>query len=137
MPHSDEAVAFSAYSSVHRGYDTGDIVLFDIETTNIGGYYDSTTSILECPVHGVYLLALSGYKPYNEEEFQGVITKNGILFGEAAAFDASKVDQGATTVVLECNIGERVWVEARTPENLWGNPSIPFSVFTGVLLHSY
>ena len=59
LENLDEAVGFSAYSTVTRTFDDEDIVIFDEVLSNFGQYFDLESNIFVCPFNGIYWLSVS------------------------------------------------------------------------------
>ena len=126
-------VAFTAYPTATRTYDAGFTVLFDGIITNIGGFYDSDTSVFTCPYTGVYLFNVVLLSE-NGQYMDASITKEGSILAYAYA-DNNNADQGSTTVVTECQAFDSVRIECYGNNNQLALGQR--SSFTGVLLSAY
>ena len=52
---TDEAVGFTAYYTAYEvDYNLDDIIILDSVASNIGGYYQLSSSQFICPVNGMY-----------------------------------------------------------------------------------
>ena len=54
--HCTDFVGFSAYATDWQHPNVGDIIPFDGVETNVGGGYDSSTSVFTCPQSGYYYI---------------------------------------------------------------------------------
>ena len=71
---TDEAIGFTAYCDTSATYYVGDIIVFDSAESNIGGYYQTSSSQFICPVDGLYAFSLNILSLYGEF-FSGNITR--------------------------------------------------------------
>ena len=129
-------VAFSAYSTVARDIDPGDVLIFDTNTTNIGGHYDPLTGVFTCPVDGLYAFYLTTmHSP------SGALIADVMLGStpQATAFenDSDLYDQGAVSVTVQCSAGQTVHAQhnGAASGTVVNEPS-KHSVFTGFLLQA-
>ena len=140
------SIFVSAHNTVHtftaamgsggnRAYTSipGPTVLFPVVLTNIGGGYNPTTSKYTCPVTGVFFFSVAimsryGYLANPYLVVDGVWTVRPYADGR----EGSQHGHSSNMMVMECNKGQKVWVEG--VGDLFDDAS-NYSTFTGILLH--
>ena len=130
-----EAIGFTACDSTQRLYDVNEIVLFDRELTNYGGYYNTQTSSFICPVDGMYLftLVINAYTT----DVQVLIMRNDVELTQTWARAIVELyNHGTNMVVTECLAGDVVWPRV---EYIGGTGDIHgadgcYTTFSGVLI---
>ena len=131
-----EAIGFTACDSTQRLYDVNEIVLFDRELTNYGGYYNTQTSSFICPVDGMYLFTLV-INAYNTD-VQVLIMRNDVELTQTWARAIVELyNHGANMVVTECLAGDVVWPRVEyiggSQDVIHGADSC-YTTFSGVLI---
>ena len=107
----------------------------DVET-NLGGFYDNSSSMFLCPYNGVYVFSISTRSYTNFYMYARIVHDNRPVVGTAS--DEVGNDQGSAMAIIECMNGQSVWVENYGDERvLGGSAVIKYSSFPGFLLHAY
>ena len=133
-----DKVAFTAHAvSGVRAYARNETIIFDATVVNVGGAFNSTTSVFTCPAHGLYLFTFSLYS-LHYRHVEGTLTLNDVEVVAAVAgyFGWS---QASNAAVVECQAGDTVKVIAgpQSANNVLSNEFYaPLNTFTGVLLHT-
>ena len=126
-------VAFSAYPSTTKGYDSGSIVQFDAIVTNSGSSYNPDFGVFQCPSNGIYLFSIS-LLTETGRFMGGAIMQEGLNLLSSRS-EGENLDQGAVVVVTECLELETVWVECTEANGeLFGDRR---SSFSGILITPY
>ena len=123
---------FTACPSVALNYSPDTIIQFGEAITNSGGFFNPDTGICTCPVNGPYYLFT-------------IYTGDNINIGASIYFDGSRMidmysssiggNHGVTSLVLECNMFQGVWVECVDNGSTIQNDR--FSSFSDLLLVKY
>ena len=135
MDDGTAAIGFTACADGERNYEINEIVLFDLELTNYGGYYSTHASSFICPVDGIYIFTLV----INVDDTNALvfIMRNNLDLTDTWA-EASEIryNHGTNMVVTECLAGDVVW-----PRVGWilGSKDIHagsgcYTTFSGVLI---
>ena len=69
-----EPIGFTAVLTTGASYDTGDIMIFDLIQSNLGGYFNKDTSVFVCPTNGnvrVFLICGWGLWRFRREHYAG------------------------------------------------------------------
>ena len=113
-----------------------DLVIFDYTVSNIGGYYDTSSSQFLCPADGMYAFSLNIQTGYSLE-FIGAIMKESDVLDSVFGDDITAFNNGVSNfVVTTCSKGERVWVRCLTDlDAVSGNANYRYTVFSGFLLN--
>ena len=131
---ASEPSAFTATNDQNRGYNTSNVVIFDVIVTNIGNNYLAETSTYVCPRQGIYLfsvtiLNLTGYEMIAD-----------LMYGDkrlgTARAENDNYNQATVTVVTECAAGEQVWVKSNG-DNYYVHHYRNANSFSGYLLRPY
>ena len=134
--HQTAPVGFTAYATVERQYDFGDLVIFDAISTNIGNYYNADTSIFTCPCNGLYMFSFS-FNVYIDSSHMYadiMIASQNV----AGAFGVNRYSSASALAVTECDVGQTVWVQCTADYSYMDGHNIhPTSHFSGVLLQAY
>ena len=102
------AIGFTSCASSSRVYGEHEIVLFERELTNYGGYYNTQTSSFICPVDVVYIFTLT----INVDIADVVvcIMRNDVELTDSWAWtDNELYTQATNKVVTERLAGDVVW----------------------------
>ena len=134
-------VAFTSYASVPRYYDDQDIILFDSIITNIGNHYNAATSNFVCPFHGVYSISVSFYSGISGYLYIDIMRDDELIISGYADYEPTDAPilrtHGMISVVIECNIGQLVWVRCGGNNDYMAGGGNIKSHFTGFLLHRF
>ena len=133
---TDQAVGFTAYfTDGHVLYDSNDIIIFDLVESNVGGYYQTSSSQFICPVHGLYafsLHVLSGLW----DVFAGQVMNESSLLGSVYGDGRDGFQNGGSNLVVTvCNKGDRVWVRSQSDRNLIYGDADRECTFSGFLVY--
>ena len=127
-------VAFTAYADDDDSYEASEIIRFESVVSNIGLFYDATSSIFYCPHHGIYMFTIHIMSFNNEYMYARIMHEDDRLVS-VDADDASGVyNQASNTVLVECHPYERVWVEASSCCGRLWSTSERFSTFSGFMV---
>ena len=109
-------------------------VEWPVVRTNVGGGFDPATSDFICPVDGTYMFNVDTLVHWDDVFRAGLeILHDGSLVVASIAQSNDVYGAASSTVVLQCNSGQRVWVRCETCcacEMMGG----PYTSFTGFLL---
>ena len=137
MDDGTEAVGFTACADTTRLYGFSEIVLFDRELTNYGGYYNTETSSFICPVDGIYIFTLA-ITVYIDTETHVIIMRNDVeLTSTYSRTDEEPFNHGTNMVVTECLVGDVVWPQldwVSGTGNIHAGPTKCYTTFSGVLI---
>ncbi|XP_061174827.1 uncharacterized protein LOC133183972 [Saccostrea echinata] len=123
-------VAFTAYASSSKDYNTEKIV-FNSVITNYGGAYNSGTGIFTSPTDGVYAFTWTHLTHYGRY-CHSYLTKDGTRLN----LDAHSNLQGLSSTVytmatmtgtLHLSKGDEVWIQTQHCEGFLGSPYNSFS----------
>ena len=131
---TDETVGFTAYCETSVTYYSNDIVVFGAVESNVGEYYQTSSSQFICPVDGLYAFSLNILTVYGEY-FSGKIMREALTLVTVDA-DPIDVNNGVSNFVVSvCNKGERVWVSCyNSISGLFGNGN-RYTTFSGYLIN--
>ena len=135
----DAAIGFSA--SMVGGnvefFEEGQILPFDLVLTNVGGHFSEDVSSFICPVDGLYLFSVSVVTSYGTDAYAyvGIFTDSDFLAYVYAqnTGDNENYSAASSTIVVECFVGSRVWVETIGDSYFHA----VFNMFSGSLLYRY
>ena len=131
-----EAIGFTTCATESHVYDVNEIVLFDRELPNYGGYYNSQTSSFICPVDGVYIFTLT-INVGDANVVVAIMRSDVDLTDTWAWTDNERFKHATNMVVTECLVGDVVWPrvshssgtgEIHSPSNYC------YTTFSGVLI---
>ena len=100
--------------------------------TNAGGHYNANTSSFICPWDGVYLVSIN--MESFDESMRIELMQNDVVLARIS-LDVTSGDRGSTTIVIECNRGDVVWVRTVTAGLIHGDDRR--NMFTGHILCRY
>ncbi|KAL4235193.1 hypothetical protein ACF0H5_006831 [Mactra antiquata] len=137
-----EVVAFSAYlDHVVRNLAKNQGIVYNQVLYNRAGGYDSTTGIFTAPTTGIYLFSwsvmarkLGGEHAY-DIWLKLVVNGDHKLAAVAESRNDADDNQGSSTVILEVNQGDKVWLVHYGGTDIFGNDNERTSSFVGVLLY--
>ena len=119
-----------------RAYDIHEIVLFNWELTNYGGFYSSQTSSFICPVDGVYVFSLTINA--HDANVHVKIMRNDIDLSDAWAYALTvPYTHGTNMVVTECLVGDVVWPRVASISGtgeIYAQSNYCYTTFSGVLI---
>ena len=115
----------------------GDRINFPNVITNVGGGYIPGTSEFIRPVSGVYMftaVVTSARDEYGRFEIILDGTKKATVWSDGRV---NGYGQASNTVILECNAGNKVWVEcAYSTSRVNDTPDHLYNIFSGMLVHA-
>ncbi len=132
-------VGFLAYLSCHEcDAPSGETPLvFDRTKYNYGSHYSTRTGKFKAPVTGLYLITsqLQGRK--NSAEYRLIVDGNSVTFTfERDSQDSDGHVMGYTTIVLNLNAGQQVWIDPQISgsDTLWGSATSSMMSYFGAHL---
>ena len=133
---TDEAVGFTAQASFGSSfYNISDLVIFNSTVSNIGGYYQTSSSQFLCPADGMYAFSFSIRTP-SGYAFEGAMMKESALLGAVACDNMDGFSNGVSNLAIAiCSKGERVWIRCTTDADAVYNNSNGYTTFSGFLLN--
>ena len=109
---SSSFVGFTAYATTTRSYNQGDLVIFDGVVSNYGGHYQADESVFVCPYTGIYVFHVSVLtEPGTLSMHIDLVKDNTYIISALADNQTDEISSGSNTVVLQCDEGQRVWME--------------------------
>ena len=127
-------MAFSASASAEQEVNERQVIIFDNIVTNIGNHYQAAASVFTCPVNGLYQISVSPTSSDCETRCN-VMRENDVIASTRAEEDG--YNQSGVTVFVECQAGQRIWVEGRNDGDcMYGSSVIPYSMFSGLLVQA-
>ena len=127
-----EPIGFSAKLNGNVILNQYEIIPFDDVLSNFGGHYSTKTYSFTCPVHGVYTFSLA-LNQYNNDQIQAILYQNSNELIRSLADNGVYRNSATSTVIIECNAGDQVFVSVNYGGYFDGVTS-PCH-FTGYLLH--
>ena len=115
LPNDETApVAFTAWANTGspKSYRADDVIVFNEVLTNAGGHYNAATSSFICPWHGVYLISAS-IECVHSARIDVDLMRNYTFLVSIFIDDISALNRGSTSIVVECDRGDKLWVRAR------------------------
>ena len=136
-------IAFTAYYlGGRKQYNSGDLIIFNSSLTNIGGYFQNSTSTFICGRTGVYVFTwtIHAKKQFASElmidnESRHIQTYSFNLYGSTVRAD--QWDTSSVTVVVECYLNQRVWLKSLLNNSYITSVTGINNLFSGFLLQSF
>ena len=124
-------VAFLAIMEASASVSSGSTILFDTVSTNVGNGYNADDGMFTTPYDGIYQFSATMMTGQNGEIW-AYFSLNGrrIAFIYAHGTE-SRHDQGANTVILQLNKGDKVGLMNQHTSTIYGGG---YSSFSGNLL---
>ena len=115
----------------HASVSAGNTILFDTVRTNIGNGYNIDDGIFTAPVDGIYQFS-STMMTVADGEIWAYFSLNGRNMALIYAHGTEgRHDQGANTIILQLNKGDRVCVVSQRTSGILG---AGYSSFSGNIL---
>ena len=131
----NDAIGFTATHAYDNRYYSGDIVEFNDNVTNIGNNYDPSNHTFTCPIKGMYLFSVSVLSDSQDYDSDLAIMKDNVVlidvYVHAYSYDYIYTSASAV-IVVECDIGEHVYVQATG--NAYIDGDFDSSHFSGALI---
>ena len=99
-------MAFTAYPTSVHYYDAGDVIIFDAVEINIGGYFQTDTSMSTCAHHGVYLFSWTLSTYFDNRMSADIYIDNESKYFQTYT-DTADYQSQSMTVIIECNSNEK------------------------------
>ena len=129
---SSEPIGFAAKLTSSRDLANDAVIPFGTVISNFGGHYSTETYTFNCPVHGVYIFAMT-INQYEYSFIRGAIFRNDVELIQSRGDDEGKYDSASATVLVECNVGDQVYVTVARGGTFEGESTACH--FMGYLLH--
>ena len=109
-------------------------MIFNSSVSNIGGYYQTSSSQFLCPADGMYAFSFS-IRSATGYQFYGAIMKESAELDGVFCDNMEGFSSGASNLAITmCSKGELVWIRCLTDENAVHNNAYGFTTFSGFLL---
>ena len=129
-------VAFTVVHNYNRAYGEYEIIRFNVSRLNSGGHFQISSSTFICPWNGIYGFFFSIYNTADDTIACSIRHEAALVSGAWMDSVANALIQASNMVLLECNKGDRVFVETADNEGtLHGNNDR--TTFSGFLIHRY
>ena len=125
-----DAAGFTAVTT-SGSYSPGSTIQFTNVLTNVGNHYDPSTSVLTCPITGMYDIKLS-LVTRSSSSSANIVHDNEVV---ATARMQSNYYQGSTSAVILCNAGGKVKATAAQSMAIYHHSGTYYNVFSGFLLY--
>ena len=106
----DTVPAFTCRLSGDEIFQDNELISFDLELTNQGGYYQTDNSIFICPYDGVYAFFLNTLSQNGYLLTLQLFINDQQYFGTYADNVSGAFNQASNTFVGFCGAGSQVWV---------------------------
>ena len=124
-------VAFLATMASHASVSASNTIIFDTVRTNVGSGYNIDDGSFTAPVDGIYQFS-SSMMTEQDGEIWAYFSLNGRNMAYIYAHGTEgRHDQGANTVILQLNKGDKVGVVNHHTSTIYGGG---YSTFSGNLL---
>ena len=135
------AIGFTAFATEDRVCNIGDHIHFDGILSNIDTHYDVKMNYFVCPHDATYSFSASLMASVGERGwfYANIVRRlhgteheenedNTLVLGTVYASDTS---QGSISVVTECNMFDKIYVEMISPGTVKGDRKMRVSTFSG------
>ncbi|XP_045187953.1 complement C1q-like protein 4 [Mercenaria mercenaria] len=140
LESGDGPVAFTAaiQPRVQDHVGANATVKFETVITNLGGGYNNTTGVFTAPLPGLYMFSCSLLDHFDGKhgsaKLHAEIVQNDKILGRVFAHaDDTNRDQGANTVFVQVNQGDRIFIRSVDNNDLALGGEM-YSTFSGYLL---
>lgn len=125
-----------------RGVDhlkTQDTIVFETVISNYGNSYHNNTGIFEVPLSGIYLFSCSVFDQlssttHGSVKVHAAMVRNNVELARVFAHaDDTYRDQGAQTIIVKADAGDRVWVKIMDNDDLSLGGQL-YTTFSGYML---
>ena len=130
-----ERIAFTAVVSTTELYIPDERIRFDETISNVGEHYDTKGFFFTCPHDGLYVIFVS-INQHEHSHNKGKIRKNDSTLLKLVADDQGDRDSASASLVVRCDVGDELSVEADS-EGLYAGASTAPCHFTVYMLHKY
>ena len=127
----------SSFSAFETGttHSSGQTVPFYNVVSNVGNNFDPSNGVFACPVSGLYMFHVTLTSSSSDSSTNvSSLKKEGTTL---ASFIGKYFKQASNLVLVECQRGESVYVEAVTDISVYGDDERRYTSFAGALLVSY
>lgn len=117
----------------------GDGVVFETVITNIGNCYHNDSGIFDVPLHGIYIFSCSildktASTTLGKVKAHAEIVQNNATLARAFAHaEDTYNDQGAQTIIVEANAGDKIWIRIIHTDDLGLGGNL-YTTFSGYML---
>ena len=124
--------AFMARKTADRTYSPGELIQFDDEISDLGGYHQADNGVFICPHDGIYVFSVHIFTMPGQFA-SGMFYIDGTAYTSAWAAQNAGGTGVSTAYVGWCSAGSQAYVEAEggTESHVRGGRH---TVFTGFLL---
>ena len=129
-------VAFTVAHNYNRAYGEREIIRFNVSLLNSGGHFQISSSTFICPWNGIYGFFFSIYNTADDYIGCNINHEGEQVSGTFMDNIADAIVQASNMVLLDCDKGDRVFVETGSNEGTI-HGSNDRTTFSGFLIHQY
>lgn len=127
-------VAFSAHRTTPQSAPTTPhAVSYDQVLLNIGGGLAPTDGVFTAPTIGTYMFTFHAFSLKGATSYVDLFYGNGIR-GVTAHGNVDEHVDSSNSIILNLNIGDKVWLELRQGSQIFSDSTQIFTTFTGHML---
>ena len=132
--------AFSVYKTSSQTGNSGDVLTFQVDQTNVGSHYNIGTDKFTCQIAGTYVFMFTIASNYQQHDPSVKLVKDGsditrvhIRDGQSSV---NNFHQSSNMAILQLAVGNQVWLQfANSGEQVYSDSSKWVS-FSGFLLYA-
>ena len=103
--------------------------------SNIGGYYQTSSSQFMCPADGMYAFSLNVLTGINYQFAGAIMKESGVLDSVHGDYINGYRSGASNFVITACSKGERVWIRCLTDGDVVFDNDNAYTTFSGFLLN--
>ena len=133
-----DVVGFTVYADLNAYYDTGELVVFNGVTSNIGGHFQPATSSFLCPITGVYYFSLAVSNVNDDNGIHAHLMIEDQILASVRGTALGTYNQGTNSAITTCERGQSVWVQVACcdDQRVFGSATYKYSSLSGFLVHA-
>ena len=132
--------AFSVYKTSAQTGNSGDVLTFQVEQTNVGTHYNMGTDKFTCQIAGTYVFMFTIASNYYNHDPYIDLVKDGsrIVRGFIRDYQSSvhNFHQSSNMAILQLAVGNQVWLQFGSSGEEVYSGSNKYVSFSGFLLYA-
>ena len=130
--------AFSVYKTSSQTGNSGDVLTFQVEQTNVGSHYNIGTDKFTCQIAGTYVFMFTIASNYHNHDPHIRLIKDGSNIAGVHIRDSDSVNnfhQSSNMAILQLAVGNQVWLRFQGSGEKVYSDSSKWVSFSGFLLY--